>query len=313
MSKTKKKAFIISPIGSPETDVRERADTVKDLLIKPIVEDEFNFDCKRVDESYDIPKIDESIIDHLINDDLVIADLTDHNANVFYELAVRHCFAKPVILLISSGQRIPFDISTYRAIFYDLKDVKTFEEAKKEFRAQVQAVVDGKFIPDSPIKVRLSLKKDEGSIDKIDEVLAILRNHSEILNRMLYDTRDDLQKRTREMDSLNRRLRDLLQEQAVIKPNFIETAIVHLHDKGFQILERDMGDRIDTPNLDEYSLLNLSDFSQFLTFTEENKMKGYPYINYDRSASKLWIWNSDREEIYSWYKPSLTFFLPAIK
>ena len=216
-------------------------------------------------------------------------------------------------MLISSGQRIPFDISTYRAIFYDLKDVKTFEEAKKEFRTQIQAVIDGKFIPDSPIKVRLSLKKDVDSIEKIDEVLAILRNHSEILNEMVYDKRGELQKRVREMELLNRRLQDHFesQEPAVIVPDYIETAINHLHDKGFQILERDMGDRSDTPNLDEYSIQHSVYFYNFLDYVEENKKKGLPYVNYDRAASKLWIWNSDREEVYSWYKPSFKFVLPA--
>ena len=87
------------------------------MLIKPIVEDEFGFECKRADESYDNPKIDVDVIKHLIEDELVIADLTDHNANVFYELAVRHSVQKPVILLIEKPQKIPFDITTYRAIF----------------------------------------------------------------------------------------------------------------------------------------------------------------------------------------------------
>ena len=100
MSSDKKRAFIISPIGSPESDTRKRSEDVKDMLIKPIVEDEFGFECKRADESYDNPKIDVDVIKHLIEDELVIADLTDHNANVFYELAVRHSVQKPVILLI---------------------------------------------------------------------------------------------------------------------------------------------------------------------------------------------------------------------
>jgi len=56
---------------------------------------------------------------YLRKSDLVIADLTYHNPNVFYELAVRHLNKKPVIHLIKKGEKIPFDINDRRTIFYE--------------------------------------------------------------------------------------------------------------------------------------------------------------------------------------------------
>ena len=48
--------------------------------------------------------------------DLVVADLTDHNPNVFYELAIRHALQLPLVQLIDSAQDLPFDIKAMRTV-----------------------------------------------------------------------------------------------------------------------------------------------------------------------------------------------------
>ena len=84
--------------------------------------------------------ISTQIIDRILNADLVVADLTDHNPNVMYELAVRHAARKPVVQIIQKGQKLPFDISQQRTISLDHKDMDSVEEAKGNLPRQNEAV-----------------------------------------------------------------------------------------------------------------------------------------------------------------------------
>jgi len=50
---------------------------------------------------------------------LIIAELTDKNPNVFYELGMAHTLGKNVILIAQSIEWIPFDLRGVRTIIYD--------------------------------------------------------------------------------------------------------------------------------------------------------------------------------------------------
>ena len=52
--------------------------------------------------------------------DLCIADLTGHNPNVFYELALAQAARRPVVMLKLAGEAIPFDVNGYRVMEFDL-------------------------------------------------------------------------------------------------------------------------------------------------------------------------------------------------
>jgi hypothetical protein len=69
--------------------------------------------------------------------DLVVADLTFHNPNVFYDVAVRHAIEKPIIHLIEPRlSKIPFDVSGFRTIEFDLTDPDSIENAVEQLRHQ---------------------------------------------------------------------------------------------------------------------------------------------------------------------------------
>lgn len=52
--------------------------------------------------------------------DLVVADLSDENPNVFYEIGVRHEKGKPIVNVARAGESLPFDNAGMRTIFVDL-------------------------------------------------------------------------------------------------------------------------------------------------------------------------------------------------
>lgn len=74
--------------------------------------------------------INHQIIQRLLYSDLVVADLTDHNPNVFYELAVRHAAKKPFIQIIDENQGIPFDVASTSTVFFNHRDLDSAESAK---------------------------------------------------------------------------------------------------------------------------------------------------------------------------------------
>ncbi len=64
--------------------------------------------------------ISDSILRSLVGADVVIADLTGENANVFFELGIRYSLRRSVTILLSRPQTvIPFDIQNYRHVKYE--------------------------------------------------------------------------------------------------------------------------------------------------------------------------------------------------
>lgn len=83
----------------------------------------------RADDEDSPDSITTQVIDRIVKSDLIVADLTGHNPNVFYELAVAHGYQRPVVHMITEGESMPFDITDQRAIFYDLADPASVDNA----------------------------------------------------------------------------------------------------------------------------------------------------------------------------------------
>ena len=94
-----KKCFIATPLGAVGSETRKKALGVIDSVLRPILEDDFEYEVIVPHEIYQLGSITEQIIIHLLHDDLVIANLTGLNPNVMYELAVRHAAKKQYYVL----------------------------------------------------------------------------------------------------------------------------------------------------------------------------------------------------------------------
>ena len=53
---------------------------------------------------------------------MLLAELTDRNPNVFYELGIARALQKPVVLISSNESDVPFDLRHIRIIYYDVND-----------------------------------------------------------------------------------------------------------------------------------------------------------------------------------------------
>lgn len=129
---SKKTCFIITPIGAPNSQIRRKIDGVINAAIKPALGEDFEVIASHTDP--DPGTMTKAIIEKIYNSDLVIANLTGNNANVMYELALRHAAAKPVIHITESIKDIPFDVNDQRTIEYvdDMSGVMELRDKLKE-------------------------------------------------------------------------------------------------------------------------------------------------------------------------------------
>lgn len=114
--------FVVGPIGESGSDIREAADTLKNEIIAPAVEEAFQaggYTLERADEIGQPGRISLQVLEKLVAADIAIVDLAGLNPNVMYELGVRQACLKPYILMRPAHQALPFDIADIRAIDYE--------------------------------------------------------------------------------------------------------------------------------------------------------------------------------------------------
>ena len=132
-----KTCFVVSPIGDVGSEIRINADKLFKYIISPVCKS-CGFEPVRVDQINDSDSITQTIIDKLLSSELVIADISGHNPNVFYEMGYRKCTDKPIIHLKKKGESIPFDVNTVRTFEYDLTDLDNVEETKKRLEQTIE-------------------------------------------------------------------------------------------------------------------------------------------------------------------------------
>lgn len=196
-----KKCFIITPLGEEKSETRRRADGVINAVITPVLD---SLNIKVITpHGISIPgSIPQQVIQNILYCELVIANLTELNPNVMYELAVRHAKGTPVICIAENGTKLPFDISSERTIFYN-NDMYGVEVLKSDLKKMVENALKDK-TQDNPIyradrdfKLREAVIKNEDKndvsylIDKFDA----FENKINLLTKKIDS--DPVSKRTR--------------------------------------------------------------------------------------------------------------------
>ncbi len=176
-----KECFVVCPIGPAGSDTRKRSNQISKHVIRAVLEP-MGYRVTRADTIDQSGQITTQIIDKLLNSDLVVADLTDQNPNVFYELAVRHAVSKPFVHLMAEGQTIPFDIQGLRTVFIDHTDLDSVDSAKHQLRGAVENIERGAPV-ETPVTYTIDLQQlrqsdsseARGLADMMQEVATIKR------------------------------------------------------------------------------------------------------------------------------------------
>ena len=169
---TEKICFIVTAIGESGTPTRERADNVYKYLIAPVCED-LGYKPVRVDHVNAVDNINETVINYLKTAPMVIADMTEHNPNAFYELGFRQARELPLVPIIKVGERLPFDVMTTRTVFYDTV-VSKIEESKSNLKAKMQSFENFE-MPESRAERSLTLDDlNDNLTKKLNKILNLL-------------------------------------------------------------------------------------------------------------------------------------------
>src|SRR5829696_1836409 len=120
MNEAQGTCFVIMPFGKKQNikgEIIDFDEVYKEIIQEPIKA--AGLKPLRCDEIEQAGSIHQDMFRHIVQDEVAIVDLTNLNANVFYELGVRHALKKNVTVLIqAAGSDIPFNIQGLRIIQY---------------------------------------------------------------------------------------------------------------------------------------------------------------------------------------------------
>ena len=140
--------FYITAIGDDGSEHRKHSDLFLGNILEPALAT-FGLNVIRADGIDKPGMITRQVIEYILRSRLVIADLSFHNPNVFYELALRHATRLPIVQIIRAGDLIPFDIHQMRTIVIDNRDIYSLvpkiETYRSEIASQVRRALEADF------------------------------------------------------------------------------------------------------------------------------------------------------------------------
>ena len=215
-----KKCFVISPIGEEGSEVRKKADQVFKYIISPVCET-CEFEPIRVDKVNQVDSINQTIIDYVLNSELVIADITGHNPNAFYEMGYRKSTGRPMIHLKEKREKIPFDIADIRTFEYDLSDLDSVEEIKSRLITTI-----------GTLKFEDYTEQQQGAVDFKSDIAQLIP--------ILYEIQDEISKLRNEIHN-----KDTETIQAIVKAS---TPMTPVEDANVSIMKAILPELLKNPS-----------------------------------------------------------------
>lgn len=148
--------FMIMPYGKKPTMNDKGPATINynalwDKAIFPLIEEDLGYTAVRADQDMSALIIKE-MIERLALSDLVIADVSTPNTNVYYEIGVRHAAKKTGCVMIAADwARQSFDIDQMRQVRYPLPEGEITDETAKAVRETLLQPVKNMINGTSPV------------------------------------------------------------------------------------------------------------------------------------------------------------------
>lgn len=186
-----RRCFVISPIGEPLSPERNRSDHVFEVIVKPVASGHDLYAFRSDDMQAAGAQITTEVIEQLLTVRVVIADLSGPNANVFYELGIRHSAQLPVILLVDVDTKIPFNVHGLRVIQYALSPAES-KKARAALELQIAELLAPHHRPFSPVKTTIDLMRLSATGDPTRDLLNNMNAQLEALQAGLQELRQNV-------------------------------------------------------------------------------------------------------------------------
>jgi hypothetical protein len=155
-------------------------------FLKPLIEENPNLEARRSEALRG--DILRQIITDLVTSRVVVADLTDHNCNVYWELGIRQSFKHGTVTIAEEETKLPFDISTKGILTYHPENHVKMAEFGRVFKKAIQDCLENPDIPDSHVLETLGgrgtlfeiFRRDE-TVRRLDAVLYECNKNEQIL------------------------------------------------------------------------------------------------------------------------------------
>ena len=163
MIKKEINCFVIMPFSqSSKNHTEEYWTNHFNGFLKPIIEELSGINVFRIEALRE--DILDAIVNNLVISDIVIAEITDHNPNVFWELGVRQSFRHNTIIIAEIGTDLPFDLSVKATVFYDLADKEKSMKLEKLDNSRKKIMKEINSLEDKRDKLGLELKQKKEEI-----------------------------------------------------------------------------------------------------------------------------------------------------
>jgi hypothetical protein len=151
-----RRCFLIAPDDANNADVRRHSETLFKYVVRPALLDT-DYALRRMEGEQHGAGTQQTAVDAILDDDLIIAVLSFRNPDVFYQVALAQAAARPLILMIEEGQAFPFDPRGAKVVSYSLDtdsvlsavNVKKLQHAIHEIN-QSEAAIRQTFRPGAP-------------------------------------------------------------------------------------------------------------------------------------------------------------------
>ena len=130
---------------------------------------------------------------------IILADLSDKNPNVFYELGLAHASAKPAILVTASMEDIPFDLRALRIIEYDKNDPYWGSNLRDQIEAALRETLESPLSAVLPSFLSQPDREIAKDVPERDQEIISLRQDLDLLKRETRSSSSRLTSREREI------------------------------------------------------------------------------------------------------------------
>jgi hypothetical protein len=195
MSANKKRCFVIMPFSETTKEHTEDYWTEHyESFLKPLIEEIPEIEAHRSEA------LRQNIVGEIIKDlavsSVVVADLTDNNPNVYWELGVRQSFKHCTVTIAEKGSKLASDLVLKGTLFYPKNHLS--QQFRKSLKKAVKDCLENPERPDSDVLVALS---GRGSLYEIFRREEIIRR----LDAVLYECDFNIRKLTMDLDRAKKR------------------------------------------------------------------------------------------------------------